>query len=708
MKRFFAFLCAAAMIVACTEPITEDPPVTPETPETPAAPEITIEEETPPSFTNEGGESVIEFTAPEPWVIEIENITRAEDWITVEPMSGDAGQASITITTTPNDTYDDREATITIKAGTLEETFTITQSQLNGLVSAEKEFEIDFNGGVIDFEIQTNVEFTVTISEDAKEWITQVEDTRGLEKKALTFDIAAHKSTADRSGEITIAGGGLEQKIVINQVYPVPANEIWYTSTDGEIVTPSLDNAFNVTILSNEYKNGKGVIKFSGDLITIGQNAFAAGGKAKNLKSILLPNSVTEIGNYAFGEGMGPENTLYRCPITEIIIPESVTTLGYNPFRNCVGDMKFYGKYASKDHKSLIKDDVLVSYVFGEATEVTIPEGVKELGNLLFYNGYNLKKVTFSNSVTTIGESAFAYSGLESLDIPANITTISKQAFAGCNSLTEVNIPSTVTTIGEKAFLECMNISSLTLNEGIKTIGAAAFASIKISEVTIPNSVEELGEGAFRSNHQLSSFSGKFATEDGNALIVGSKLINFAINGSYIEEYTIPSSVTEIGAYAFMDVTRLGKIIIPDSVTKVGDYGLAGLRDTEIVFGDNIKEIGKYGFGWSFVPNYYEDPGPMIVTLPAKLEIIGDNAFFQTNIEQVIIPDGVKSIGKRAFGNCFLLWQITSLSTTPPAIEADTFVNANISEILVPAESVEAYKQAAGWSDYADFIIAIE
>ena len=238
MKKLFAFLFVAVAFVACTEDTPETPPV---------PPTITIETPEPEDIPDEGGEAVVEFTAPEPWVVEVAT-TRADDWVKVEPMSGDAGNAQITITTTPNDTYDDREATITIKAGSMEETISVKQEQKNALVAADNEFEIDFNGGVVDFEVETNVDLTITISDNAKEWIQEVTGTRGLETKALSFEIAAHKSTADRSGEITISGGGLEQKITINQVYPVPNNEIWYTSTDEEIVVPAYDNVFGVTI----------------------------------------------------------------------------------------------------------------------------------------------------------------------------------------------------------------------------------------------------------------------------------------------------------------------------------------------------------------------------------------------------------------------------------------------------------------------------
>lgn len=691
MKRFLAFLCAVSAFVACTDDTPETPPV---------PPTITIETPEPEDIPDEGGEAVVEFTAPEPWVVEVAT-TRTDDWVKVEPMSGDAGNAQITITTTPNDTYDDREATITIKAGSMEETISVKQEQKNALVAADNEFEIDFNGGVVDFEVETNVDLTITISDDAKEWIQEVTGTRGLETKALSFEIAAHKSTADRSGEITISGGGLEQKITINQVYPVPNDEIWYTSMDEEIVVPAYDNVFDVTIVSNEYKDGKGVIKFDGDVTTIGMNAFAAGGKNKNLKSILLPNSVTELGHYVFNPGYTADGPVY-CNITEIIIPDNVVTLGRNPFYGCIQLTNFYGKYASDDHKSLIKDEVLVSYAIGDATEVTIPEGVKEIGARVFYNNPNLTKVNFSSSVITIGESAFAASGLTSLDIPANITTIKRAAFEACKGLTELTIPSNVITIGEYAFDACSNIASITLAEGVKEIKTLAFAQTGITEITIPNSVEKIEQGAFFLNLQLSEFKGKFASADGTALIDNNVFLAVA-GAQYFEEYNIPDNITEVGARAFMDIRNFGTINIPASVTKISDFAFTGQFDTTINWTDNITEIGYQGFAYSF-RNMTEN-----LVLPASLTTIGDRAFMQIGAPSITIPAKVTSIGEYFISNTANLTTIYCLATTPPVIKEKTFRQANqLTTIAVPAASVDAYKNAEWWSALADKIVAIE
>ena len=177
-----------------------------------------------------------------------------------------------------------------------------------------------------------------------------------------------------------------------------PSNQIWYTSSDGNIVEPKNTNVFGATIKSNEYNNSMGVITFDGDVTTIGYDAFYW---CTSLTSVTIPDSVTTIGELAF----------YHCnSLTSVNIPDSVTEIGNNAFAVCEG----------------------------------------------------LTSVTIGDSITTIGEQAFQYCYiLTSVNIPDSVTTIGKLAFANCTSLTSVNIPDSVTTIGYDAFAYCYSLTSV-------------------------------------------------------------------------------------------------------------------------------------------------------------------------------------------------------------------------------------------------------
>lgn len=118
----------------------------------------------------------------------------------------------------PNDSYSQRYAEIkfTNKENNIYEMVKISQAQKDAIILAKSEYEFGVDGGELDFEIQTNVDITVTISNDAKSWITHVE-TRSLETKTLHFDIATCSADENRESIITISGGNATQTIIVKQ-----------------------------------------------------------------------------------------------------------------------------------------------------------------------------------------------------------------------------------------------------------------------------------------------------------------------------------------------------------------------------------------------------------------------------------------------------------------------------------------------------------
>ena len=291
-------------------------------------------------------------------------------------------------------------------------------------------------------------------------------------------------------------------------------------------------------------------------------------------------------------------------------------------------------------------------YECSSLTSITIPDSVTTIGKYAFYYCTSLTSVTIHDSVMTIGDSAFAYcSSLTSVTIPNSVTTIGDSTFNGCSSLTSVTIPDSVTTIGEFAFHCCDSLTSVSIPDSVTTIGEFAFHSCdSLTSVTIPDSVTTIGFSAFSFCSSLTSV-------------------------------TIPDSVTTIGEGAFDSCSSLISITIGDSVTTIGDYAFRGCSSLTSV------------------------------TIPDSVTTIGGNAFSScSKLTSITIPDSVTTIGDYAFNSCSSLTSVYCEATTPPSLGGSNVFDDNASgrKIYVPAQSVEAYKSAEYWSEYADAIVGYD
>lgn len=320
---------------------------------------------------------------------------------------------------------------------------------------------------------------------------------------------------------------------------------------------------------------------------------------------------------------------------------------------------------------------------------ITFNGDITMIGKWAFDRCFNLKSIIIPDGVVLIDSYAFnVCSSLTNVTIPDSVIMINFWGFAHCTSLTNIIIPDSVTTIEERAFLNCESLKDVTIGNNVTWIGDEAFCSChSLTSITIPNSVTTIGESVFNFCDNLKEFKGKFISDDGRCLIIDGILKAFAPAG--LTEYTIPNSVTSIGDFAFYCCNNLTSVTIPDSVTTIGES--------------------------AFAANGFTSSSLTTITIPDSVTSIGSYAFVLCdNLKSVTIGKSITTIGDGVFSDCYRLSIVYCKAINPPLmLDMDKdwgvfFANASGRKIFVPRGSVDSYKRAKGWSNYASDIVGYD
>lgn len=383
---------------------------------------------------------------------------------------------------------------------------------------------------------------------------------------------------------------------------------------------------------------------------SIADNAFSG---CINLTEISLPDSVTSIGEQAFSGCIG---------LTSITIPDNTDTIGHYAFLNCdnLTDIYFDGDIAGWCSISglinLMHNGVSDKSLYIDGTEITtlvVPDGVTYVSDGAFSNCSGLTSVTIPDSVTSIGGSVFYNCpNIESAKIPS--LAISETAL---HSLKTVIITSG-DTIEENAFIHHGNLETVTISKGVKSIGKSAFEGCQnLIDVNIPDSVKSIGENAF-------------------------------FNCSSLLQITIPQSVTSIGKSVFGYCEDL--VIYCEASNKPSGWDIDWNSDwtfnsktysCPVIWNCGNNDKDSDGNAYTVIDEIWyslKDGNASVVNLSKKsntanivnsvtynskdysVTSIGENAFYGcNNLNSVTIPDGVTSIGENAFYCCTSLTKIT-------------------------------------------------
>ena len=290
--------------------------------------------------------------------------------------------------------------------------------------------------------------------------------------------------------------------------------------------------------------------------------------------AIVIPESVTNNAKTYSVTSIGPDAFRGCSGLTSVTIGNSVTSIGERTFSACSGLTSIIVEsgnivYDSRDNCNAIIETASNTLISG-CKNTTIPNSVTSIGDYAFAYCSSLTSVTIPNSVTGIGNYAFlGCRGLTSITIPNSVTSIGYNAFEYCDGLTSISIPNSVTSIGSYAFRDCSGLTSVYIND-IESWCKITFITVEsnplyyahhlymngseITQLVIPNSVTSIG------NHTFSGSSGLTSVTIHNSV---TSIGESAFNGcSGLTSITIPNSVTSIGYYAFFGCSGLASVIV--------------------------------------------------------------------------------------------------------------------------------------------------
>ena len=477
------------------------------------------------------------------------------------------------------------------------------------------------------------------------------------------------------------------------------------------------------TIPENAFKDCSAIVEvtvLSETPAKIGENAFPASarinvpvGTADAYKSawsayaeVIFETGVVE--KFVVVNGVLTE---YNGTDAEVVIPDNVTSIAANVFRN-----------------------------HPEITKITLPAGLTTIPDYSFYESTSLTHVVFnstnfadrSQAGRLPTEAQQLFPNMTTLEIGADVTRIPRGMFA-FTALTSVVIPATVTTIDQYAFYNCESLASVTLNEGLTTLGLGAFQNCAIGgTLTIPSTLTSFGANAFAGNMQnqislvynvpdlqintMSHQTGLFATANVASVQFGANVVAIPammFNGNTtLTAIVLPDTITKIGERAFKNCTNLENINITESITVFGSQcfnGCAKLTGT-LTIGANVTSIGYVAFnGTSYTKlvynavsatGYASFNGDIFATTISEVEFgdgvkrIPENFMAgNTSLTSIVIPEGVTEIGKWAFRNATALASIS----LPDSLEsfgayadnAMTFMGTKITSIVIPDKVTE-------------------
>ena len=684
------------------------------------------------NFTEGAGEQTFSFTTNTAWVVSVASTRNGgAPWCTVAPTSGNAGSHTIKVTTTPNETYDDRSVTVTLKAGTEVKSFVVSQKQKDALLLTNDKFEVDQAGGTVTVEVKSNVSYTATIGEECKDWIKESNSTRALSTTTKSYTVAMNEDGKKREGSIIFSDGSLTETVHIYQaggsIILLSQNDCHVSASgeeitvelrsncDYEVVMPSVDwiketmtrgmssHTLHYTVAPNDsYDGRKAEIIYRdksdsniADTLTVMQ---------AQKDAIIISEKEVKVGS----EGGIVEVKIDANVDFEMQLPD-IEWISESSTRGLSTHKKYLKIAENTGETSRTAEVVFKNTTSGIEEALTISQSAKghveKAGTLSDYiaesEKLNVEELEVSGNlggkdIAFIREMAGTYNHANTegklvyLDMTeANIVadgeyylrsssgkeylptenTIGERMFTS-RGLQTILLPKSVTSIDDNAFFSCHSLNKVVIyDNSVKTIGMAAFEYCSsLADIILPEGVTTIARSAFWGCSSLSRID-------------------------------LPEGVTTIGHSAFYGCEKLSSVKLPNSLTTIEGFAFSGCNGLTITIPDNVESMSMLTFsdctGLDItIPGRFltkienpigSDCKDVRVTIAEGTTVIEEYAFQKRpGIVSVTIPESVTSIGHAAFWQCSGLTDII-IPSSVTEIGDDAFSECtNLTNVTLP------------------------
>jgi hypothetical protein len=593
----------------------------------------------------------------------------------------------------------------------------------------------DYSGDIVIPETVTynDTEYTVTgIGEEAFTWldITSLKFPATISFINYVYGCGSLKNVEISESVTQISDwtfGGCPSLATITCLNPVPPTLGWEVFSDCPIIAvyvPSesvkayqaADGWQNFYILDIASKSDELVTNFTVD----GINYSVTSLKDNNVSivagdysgDIVIPETIT-YNDVTYNVTSINSSAFENSSLTSIKLPSSITTIRDHAFKNC-----------------------------SSLTSIELPSSLRTIESWAFEACTSLKSIELPESLTTIEDGAFYNcTALTDINIPSQVTSISIRVFDSCSALSNLVIPMTMTSINEEAFANCTSLSSIiSLNPTPPSLNESAFNECQIDVVYVPSDAVE----AYQAANNWNNFNIVDVATSGEGIITNFTVdgINYRVTslngnnvsivaGDYSGDIVIPATVTyddkefvvdKIGYEAFNGCSALTGITIPSTVTQIGSYAFCGTGISSITIPNTVNQIGWYAFNeCPQLKNFTIEDGETALTIGDQLGnelwegetietlYVGRNIEFDgqygafdsnSNLKNVTFGKQVTNIYDLFFYNDTSLSKVISLNPVPPTLGNNVFKNCNSVAVYVPAEAIETYQSADGWKDF--------